>query len=209
EDHQGLRVQRAERLQNGIGGAYRFLIWLWMAPRKVAVTRELRRLRAGIGDDALHGRPNLLRQALGHAMAGLAEGNSQYARIRLQVVEIVANAQHAALIVHVPRESPLDAGFVQRVRKDFSRHGAHVDFGRHQPASTCRPAAKCRAVQSRMAACISGRWPSKKWSAPSTMTSSFGSGANSTSRIKFCGGLYWSCEPLTKSLGLAQSLRKP
>src|SRR5438270_4597763 len=124
--------------------------------------------------------------------------------MRVQIVQIVTDAQHAALIAHMTVEGLFNAGFSQRVQKDLPRGGAHAVFNRHQLASACLPGLKNFLIQLWMAACISARCPSKKWPVFSTTTSSLGSGDSSTTFLMFSAGPYWSCAPLTNNLGRAQ-----
>src|SRR5947209_8623460 len=124
--------------------------------------------------------------------------------MRVQIVQIVAYAQYAALIAHMTVEGLFNAGFRERVQKDLPRGGAHAVFNRHQLASACLPGLKNFLIQLWMAACISARCPSKKCPAPSMITSSFGSGDSSTTFLMFSAGPYWSCAPLTNNLGQTQ-----
>src|SRR5215469_11125477 len=104
-------------------------------------------MRAGIGDDAMDGCSNLLGETFGHPMPCLAKRDSQNPRIGFEVVNVIADAQCAALAVNVAGERLLDTGFAQHAGEHLSRNRAHVAASSHQPASTAWPAAKYRAVQ--------------------------------------------------------------
>src|SRR5262245_8366458 len=179
-----------------------------MSPGKVAIAGKLLRWRIGIGNDALYRRTNLACQTFRHAVPGFAESHGQHTRIGAQLVEIIAHAQHAAFVLDMAAEGLFNARLGQSAREDLASHGTHLCAVRHQLASTCSCARKNLAVQLRMAVCISARWPSKKWSPPSTITNSFGAGAISTNFSRLGRGLYWSRDPLTNSLGIGHPRRK-
>src|SRR5262245_42701705 len=97
-----------------------------MASGKIAVARNLGWWRVGIGDDSLYSRTGLPCQTFGHVMCRLTEGNGQNARVRLQVIKVVANPKDPAVIADVALKRLLDAGLRQPPEKDLLRNSAHV-----------------------------------------------------------------------------------
>ncbi len=63
-------------------------------------------------------------QGFGHRMSGNADGDHQDARVGLQIV-VLADAQHAALAVHVTRKRSCNRGLGQRVAEDLASGVAH------------------------------------------------------------------------------------
>src|SRR5579864_5815085 len=71
-------------------------------------------------------RAHLLCQRLDHRVPGFADGNRQHARVRLQIVKILADAQYSTLAMQVAREGSGDGRLSQRAEKDFARGVAHL-----------------------------------------------------------------------------------
>ena len=75
-------------------------------------------LRRGLdrtGDNSLQRTSNLMGQSLDHRVTGFPQGDDQNARIRMQVVKIVADAQQSTLAMHMPRETSGYRRFSQSV----------------------------------------------------------------------------------------------
>src|SRR5271168_3094365 len=97
-----------------------------MSSAKIAKAAYLRGRLDRTGYDAFERRlADLLGQGFGHRVSGLADGDHQDARIGLQIVKIFADAQHAALAVHMPGECFGDRSLGQRVAEDLASSVAH------------------------------------------------------------------------------------
>src|ERR1700704_79708 len=155
-----------------------------MAAGEITISRKLITMGVGINEDAFHCCPSLAGKNFRHAMRRLAKRNACHTAERTQIVEVIAHAQYAALVVHVPLKSLFNTGFRQCPQKYLPRSGTHAVGDRHQLVSACLPGLKYFVIQSWMAACISDRCPSKKWSPPSTITISLGSGAESKTFLR-------------------------
>ena len=78
------------------------------------------------GDDAFElCVANLRGERLGHGVPGFADRDDEHAPVGVEVVEIFADAQDAALAVHVASERSRNAGFSERVLEDLARCVAH------------------------------------------------------------------------------------
>ncbi len=58
--------------------------------------------------------PTLRFESGGHRVRGLSDGDDEDALVRIEIVQIVADAQNTALTVHVAGKSALDGGVLQR-----------------------------------------------------------------------------------------------
>src|SRR5271165_444700 len=75
---------------------------------------------------------DLLLEGFRHRVSGLADGDHQDARIRIQMVKIFTNAQYPTLTMHVPLKRLKNRGFGQSVTKDFASritHSMKLRFG--------------------------------------------------------------------------------
>jgi len=97
-----------------------------MASGEISITGNLVRSRGGIGNNALQSRSQRARENLSHAMPRLAKGDDENARVGAQRIEVVANAQHAAIIRKVPGKSFLYAALRQHMQKNLARSRAHA-----------------------------------------------------------------------------------
>src|SRR5579872_3834888 len=176
---------------------------------------------------------DLLGQGFCHGVAGFTDGDDDYAGIRVQVVEIFADAHDAALGLHMAGEGFRDGGFAQGVEKNFARGLAHsaenigivgswhfrestamgqFDLRERFTRETPRPAGenaglrndaetgfrdqtvplsewlKVSPIHFSIASRSSRRRPSKKWLAPSIITSFFGSGIDDSNASNFARG---------------------
>ena len=104
-----------------------FSIGRRMSATKIAKTAHLRRRLDRTGHNTFNRRlAHLLRERLNHRVSGLADGDHQDARISLQIIKIFADAQQPALAMHMPRKTPGNRSFLQRVKKNLPRRVAHL-----------------------------------------------------------------------------------
>ena len=73
------------------------------------------------GHNAFERGSDLCGKCLDHRVSGLAERDDEHAGMSVQIVEIVADTQDAALAMHVPRKALRDRGFRQRLLEDVAR----------------------------------------------------------------------------------------
>ena len=62
----------------------------------------------------------------GHGVRGLSDGDDKNALVRIQIVQVFADAKYATLAVHVPGEGAFDGGVLERRGKDFAGDFAHA-----------------------------------------------------------------------------------
>jgi len=74
---------------------------------------------------------DLMGQGLDHGVSSLAQSDDQHARIRVQVVEIVADAQNSSFTVHMARKAFSNRRLGQRVLEDCACGLAHLAGIRH------------------------------------------------------------------------------
>jgi len=121
---------RMKCFQNGLGGADRVGVGRGVSALEVAEAVNLVGGLDGAGDDAFElSETDLGGECLDHGVSGLTDRDDEYAAVGVEVVEILANAQDAALAVHVARECAGDAGFGKRVLEDLAGGVAHGGEG--------------------------------------------------------------------------------
>ncbi len=130
ENHKGRSILGAERFKHGFGGADGFLIGRRMASEKIAEAANLRSWRGGTGDDPFKAVSGLHVQCSHHGMRRLAQCHDEDSVVGMEIVQVFANAQHAALANHMLFESTINAGPGQGVFEKMARSDAHFDgFG--------------------------------------------------------------------------------
>jgi hypothetical protein len=60
-------------------------------------------------------------------MRGFADGNYQNPAVGIEIMQIFADPEHAALTIHMPLECSINAGFRERVLKEMARGNTHVE----------------------------------------------------------------------------------
>ena len=203
-----------------------------MAALKITEAVKLRRGLNRTGDDAFQRRADLLGKGFHHAVPRLAQRYNQCTRIRVQVVEIVADAQDSPLTMHMPREGLADRRFGQRTMENREGGRPHLPnlrfLGPIEHAEDyrgiikriisrarlrCAPQSQPKAgggeitvsfTHASIASRNSRKRPSKKWSAPSIKTNFLGSDMDAASASNFARGPNWSRAPLIKSFGSKQ-----
>src|SRR5579884_4464790 len=100
-----------------------------MAAEEVTKPGQLRRRVHHANHDPLQAARDTSVQGLEHRVRGLTERDDEHVAIRTEVIKVLGNAQHAALALHVSREGTGDAGFRERLLKNFPGGGAHLPCG--------------------------------------------------------------------------------
>ncbi len=127
KNHQRRRGLRTQRFQNSARRVNGFSIGCGMSAAKITEAAHLRRRLDRTRHNTLErSRADLLCQRLHHRMSGFADGNHQHARIRMQIVKVLADAQHPALTIHMPRKCLGNRSLGQRVAKDFPGRITHL-----------------------------------------------------------------------------------
>ena len=65
-------------------------------------------------------------ERIDHGMRRFADGDHQHAVVGIEVVQVLANAEHALVAIHMALKCPVDAGFRQRMLKQMTRGDPHV-----------------------------------------------------------------------------------
>ena len=97
-----------------------------MASAIVAKAPNLRNWIDRTGHDALEAIARLHFERIDHGMRGFADGDHEHAAIRIQVMQVFANAEHSAIAIHMALKCPVDAGFAERMLKQMTRSDPHV-----------------------------------------------------------------------------------
>src|SRR6266849_7224743 len=77
------------------------------------------------GDNAFEACACYLVQCNQHGVGGFADCNDEHAAVGVEVVEVFANSENAALAMQVPREGLGDAGFAESVVEDVAGDVLH------------------------------------------------------------------------------------
>ena len=77
-------------------------------------------------------------------VTGFPKGDNQNARKRMQVIKILADAQHAALAMHMPRETSGNRSFGQSMQEDVACALAHACEIRHAEIIKTAKAISCQ-----------------------------------------------------------------
>jgi hypothetical protein len=98
-----------------------------MSAAKITKPAYLRGRLDRIRHNALErGLTHLLPERLHHRMSGLPDGDYYDPRIRLEIVKILADAQHSTLTMHMPRKPRCDRSFSQRAKKNLTGGIPHL-----------------------------------------------------------------------------------
>ncbi len=126
ENDERRRRLRLERPQHGARRLDRLRVGRRVPSAKIAEAVNLRCGLNGTGHDPFERRSHLFRQRFHHRVSGLAQRRHEHARIRVQVEQIFAHAQHSAIAVHMPGKRPRNRGLGQGRTEDPARTLAHV-----------------------------------------------------------------------------------
>ncbi len=97
-----------------------------MPSAKVA---EAPHLRDGIdrtGHNPFETIPRLHLERVEHGMRRFSDGDYKNAVIRIEVMQVFADAEHAAIAIHMTLERPIDACVSERVLEQMTRCHPHV-----------------------------------------------------------------------------------
>src|SRR5450755_2380328 len=97
-----------------------------MSPSKIAQAAYLARWFHRRRHDALKTASRLSLKSRRHGVRRLANGNREHALIRIEMIQIFADAQDAVLAMHVARERAFDGSILQRRSEDLSRRITHA-----------------------------------------------------------------------------------
>src|SRR6266576_5019451 len=97
-----------------------------MPSLKISEAANLVRGRDRRCNNALETAAHLGFKGCRHGMSCLADGNHQYARVRIEIVQVFANAQHSTFATHVKGERAFDRGVLERGGEDFARNITHL-----------------------------------------------------------------------------------
>src|SRR6059036_2092023 len=98
-----------------------------MAAAKIAEASHLRNWIDGSGYDPFESAARLHFERIDHGMGRLAEGNHQHPVVGIEIVQVLANAKHTFVAIHVTLKGPVNAGLGQRVLKQVAGGYAHVE----------------------------------------------------------------------------------
>ena len=148
---------------------------------KVAESTKLRGRLDRTRHDPFKAATRLHLESIDQGMGCLADRNHRNSGVRIQIVEILSDPQHAAMTLDVALKSMIDTGLGESLLKQVPRYYSHLNLQSwvvgHWTAFRCKVSVIHPSIDSRS----SLRRPSKKWSAPSMITSFFGSGMELTS----------------------------
>ena len=97
-----------------------------MASAKVAKTPNLRNRIDRTGHDAFEAIARLHFKRIDHGMRRFADGDHQHALVRIEVMQVLADAQHSAIAIHMTLKCPVDAGFLEGMLKQVAGGDPHV-----------------------------------------------------------------------------------
>ena len=82
---------------------------------KISEATGLRIWPHGTGDDAFEIISGLKFQRVYHRVRSLADGDHEHAAVRMKIVKVFADPEHATFTADMPLESPINAGFTEGV----------------------------------------------------------------------------------------------
>src|SRR6266850_4333699 len=94
---------------------------------KIAESANLRRGLNRTADDAFKAASSLHFQRIEQSVRSLPNRDDKDIAEGIEVVEILADAQHSAFTIHVSLKGFIDAGFRQSVLEKLSGSDAHLD----------------------------------------------------------------------------------
>ena len=94
---------------------------------KVSEAARLRIRPHGTGDDALEITSGLNFQRVDHGVRSLADRDHEHAAVRMKIVKVFADPEHATFTANMPLESPINAGFTEGVFEKMPRRYSHLD----------------------------------------------------------------------------------
>ncbi len=70
--------------------------------------------------------PACISKRIDHGLRRFADGDHQHAVVGIEIVQVLADAQHSAIAIHVALKRPVDAGFREGMLKQMTRGDSHV-----------------------------------------------------------------------------------
>src|SRR5258706_15311482 len=104
----------------------RFRVWRWMSAPKIPEATHLPLWLYRRSDDPLKPTTRLRFQRRHHRMRRFADGNYEHSRIGIEIVQVLANAQHSALAAYVTRKRTLNRSVFQCGREDLTGDVPHL-----------------------------------------------------------------------------------
>ena len=98
-----------------------------MAAVEVTKAGQLGTWSYGCRNNSFEALSGLHFQGVDHPGCGFAEGNHEHAAVGIKLVEVFADAQHAAFAINMALEGTVDAGFGEGVFKKLAGCDPHVE----------------------------------------------------------------------------------
>src|SRR6266853_3850135 len=98
-----------------------------MSAAKVTKAPHLRHRIDRTADDAFKAASSLHFQRIQQTVRSFADRNDRDTAEGIEIVEVLADAQHAAFTIHISLESFIDAGFRQSVLEKLPGSDTHLD----------------------------------------------------------------------------------
>ncbi len=97
-----------------------------MPSAKITEASQLRSRVDRTGDDAFEAVSRLHFERIHHGVRRFADGDHEHAIVRIEIVQVFADAEHSAIAIHVTLKRPVDAGFGESVLEQMARGDPHV-----------------------------------------------------------------------------------
>jgi hypothetical protein len=98
-----------------------------MSATKITKPANLRRWLNGAAHDAFKAASSLHFKRIEQTVRSFADRNDRDTAEGIEIVEVLADAQHAAFTIHISLESFIDAGFRQSVLEKLPGSDTHLD----------------------------------------------------------------------------------
>src|SRR5690348_9151740 len=98
-----------------------------MSAMKIAEPAHLRRRLDRTANNAFKSASGLHFQRIEQSMCSLTNRNNNYIAVGIEIVEILAHAQHPAFTIHISLECFINAGFRESMLKELPCHNTHLN----------------------------------------------------------------------------------
>src|SRR5713226_2518041 len=98
-----------------------------MAAPEIAKPAYLRSRLGRAGHDPFEAMARLHLQGIDQGVGGFPDGYHQHPVVGVEIVKVLADAQHTPLAVNVPLKSSVDAGFCECMLEKLPGRDAHLD----------------------------------------------------------------------------------
>ncbi len=122
----GSTPESIQRFEDGVGGADGFGGGGGMSAAKIAETADLAHGIDRRCDDALEAAAELGFESGGHGVRGLSYGDYEDAVVGIEIMQVFADAQDAALTMHVAGEGGFNGGVFQGGGEYLASDFAHT-----------------------------------------------------------------------------------